>query len=75
MSIISFSYSQVVVGPLDVHPSQSAIVVHYDIEALVVNEFGEEAVADRKSAQKVYVCLLYAAHQSFYYVSAIFLQH
>jgi hypothetical protein len=42
-----------VVGPLDVHPSQSAIVVHYDIEALVVNEYGEVAVADRKSAQKV----------------------
>lgn len=43
------------VGPLDVHPSQDAIVVHYEVEAIVLNEYGEPAVADRKSAQKVYV--------------------
>ena len=35
------------------HPSQNAIVVHYDVEAIVLNEYGEPAVADRKSAQKV----------------------
>ena len=45
--------SHVFVGAMDVHPTQDAIVVHYEVEAIVLNEYGEPAVADRKSAQKV----------------------
>ena len=51
--LFRFILSHVFVGPLDVHPSQDAIVVHYEVEAIVLNEYGEPAVADRKSAQKV----------------------
>ena len=36
--------SHIVEGPLDVHPSQSAIVAHYDVEAVVLSEFGEPMV-------------------------------
>ena len=40
-------------GPLDVHPTQSAIVVNYVVEAVVISEYGEPMVADRKECTKV----------------------
>lgn len=51
--LVPFDCRHVFVGALDVHPSLDAIVVHYDVEAIVLNEYGEPAVADKKSAQKV----------------------
>ena len=41
-------------GPLDVHPSKNAIVVHYDVEAYITTEYGEPIVADRKECKKMY---------------------
>ena len=46
---------RIIDGPLDVHPSQPAIVVHYEVEATVISEYGEPMVADRKQARKMYV--------------------
>lgn len=40
-------------GPLDVHPSKNAIVVHYDVEAYITTEYGEPIVADRKECKKI----------------------
>ena len=42
-------------GPLDVHPSKNAIVVHYVVEAYITTEYGEPIVADRKECKKMYV--------------------
>ena len=44
---------QIIDGPLDVHPSRPAIVVHYEVEATVISEYGEPMVADRKQAKKM----------------------
>lgn len=38
---------------LDIHPSRKAIVVHYAVEAMVVNEYGEPMVADCKECVKM----------------------
>jgi hypothetical protein len=46
---------RIIDGPLDVHPSRAAIVVHYEVEATVISEYGEPMVADRKQARKMYV--------------------
>lgn len=44
---------RIIDGPLDVHPSRPAIVVHYEVEATVISEYGEPMVADRKQAKKM----------------------
>ena len=46
---------RIIDGPLDVHPSRPAIVVHYEVEATVISEYGEPMVADRKQARKMYL--------------------
>ena len=46
---------RIIDGPLDVHPSRPAIVVHYEVEATVISEYREPMVADRKQARKMYV--------------------
>ncbi|CAI8055975.1 Kinesin-associated protein 3 [Geodia barretti] len=38
---------------LDIHPSRKAIVVHYALEAVATNEFGEPVVADSKDCAKI----------------------
>ena len=38
---------------LDIHPSRKAIVVHYALEAVATNEFGEPVVSDGKECLKV----------------------
>lgn len=40
-------------GQLDVHPTLSAIVVHYQMDAVVVSVYGEPMVADRKECRKL----------------------
>ena len=50
-----FFARRIIDGPLDVHPSRPAIVVHYEVEATVISEYGEPMVADRKQARKMYV--------------------
>ena len=44
---------RIIDGPLDVHPSRPAIVVHYEVEATVISEYGEPMVADKKQAKKM----------------------
>lgn len=38
---------------LDVHPSEKALVVQYEVEATVLGELGEPMVAERKECQKM----------------------
>ncbi|XP_056132762.1 kinesin-associated protein 3a [Lampris incognitus] len=40
-------------GDLDVHPTEKALVVHYEVEATILGEFGELMVGDRKECQKI----------------------
>ncbi|KAG5445763.1 Kinesin-associated protein 3, partial [Clonorchis sinensis] len=40
-------------GSLDVHPTEKALVVHYETEATIVGELGIPVVGDRKESQKI----------------------
>lgn len=35
-------------GSLDVHPTEKALVVNYDVEALILGELGDPMLGDRK---------------------------
>lgn len=35
-------------GNLDVHPTEKALVVNYDVEALILGELGDPMLGDRK---------------------------
>uniref|UniRef100_A0A672ZXP8 Kinesin-associated protein 3a n=1 Tax=Sphaeramia orbicularis TaxID=375764 RepID=A0A672ZXP8_9TELE len=38
---------------LDVHPSQNALVLQYQVEATVLGQLGDQVVAERKECQKI----------------------
>ncbi|XP_046612890.1 kinesin-associated protein 3 isoform X2 [Neodiprion virginianus] len=40
-------------GNLDVHPTEKALVVNYDVEALILGELGDPMLGDRKECQKI----------------------
>jgi len=35
-------------GTLDVHPTEKALIVNYDVEALILGELGDPMLGDRK---------------------------
>ncbi|XP_030288712.1 kinesin-associated protein 3a isoform X1 [Sparus aurata] len=38
---------------LDVHPTEKALVVHYEVEATILGELGEAMIGERKECQKI----------------------
>ncbi|XP_042271810.1 kinesin-associated protein 3a isoform X3 [Thunnus albacares] len=38
---------------LDVHPTEKALVVHYEVEATILGELGDPVVGERKECQKI----------------------
>uniref|UniRef100_A0A6Q2WPS2 Kinesin-associated protein 3b n=1 Tax=Esox lucius TaxID=8010 RepID=A0A6Q2WPS2_ESOLU len=40
-------------GSLDVHPTEKALVVQYEVEATILGEMGDEMLGDRKECQKI----------------------
>ncbi|XP_034038856.1 kinesin-associated protein 3-like isoform X2 [Thalassophryne amazonica] len=44
---------KVVVGSLDVHPTDKALVVHYEVEARILGESGGHMLGERKEGQKI----------------------
>lgn len=40
-------------GTIDVHPTDKAIVVHYELEAMILGELGDPMMGERKECQKV----------------------
>ncbi|XP_047355453.1 kinesin-associated protein 3 isoform X1 [Vespa velutina] len=40
-------------GTLDVHPTEKALVINYDVEALILGELGDPMLGDRKECQKI----------------------
>ena len=39
-------------GAIDVHPTQSAIVVHFEVEATILGEAGDAMLGENKQSQK-----------------------
>lgn len=52
-TLASIPSRRIIDGQLDVHPRENAIVVHYAVEAVVLSEYGELMVADRKECSKL----------------------
>ncbi|XP_076018238.1 kinesin-associated protein 3a [Genypterus blacodes] len=44
---------KVTAGSLDVHPTESALVVHYEVEAAILGESGGHMLGERKEGQKI----------------------
>uniref|UniRef100_A0A669F0S0 Kinesin-associated protein 3b n=1 Tax=Oreochromis niloticus TaxID=8128 RepID=A0A669F0S0_ORENI len=44
---------KVTVGGLDVHPTEKALVVHYEVEASILGESGGHMLGERKEGQKI----------------------
>uniref|UniRef100_A0A3Q1HBD2 Kinesin-associated protein 3b n=1 Tax=Anabas testudineus TaxID=64144 RepID=A0A3Q1HBD2_ANATE len=44
---------KVTAGSLDVHPTEKALVVHYEVEASILGESGGHMVGERKEGQKI----------------------
>ncbi|XP_048107825.1 kinesin-associated protein 3a [Alosa alosa] len=40
-------------GSLDVHPTEKALVVQYEVEATILGEMGDPVLGDRKECQKI----------------------
>ncbi|KAL0273934.1 UNVERIFIED_CONTAM: hypothetical protein PYX00_006494 [Menopon gallinae] len=40
-------------GSIDVHPTEKALVVNYELEALILGEMGDPMLGDRKEYQKI----------------------
>ena len=40
-------------GTIDVHPSENAIIVYYELEAMILGELGDPMMGERKECQKV----------------------
>ena len=40
-------------GTIDVHPNENALVVNYELEAVILGEMGEPMMGERKECQKV----------------------
>ncbi|KAM9323165.1 kinesin-associated protein 3-like [Pholidichthys leucotaenia] len=44
---------KVTAGSLDVHPTENALVVHYEVEASILGECGDQMLGERKEGQKI----------------------
>ncbi|XP_069571991.1 kinesin-associated protein 3-like isoform X1 [Brachyistius frenatus] len=44
---------KVTAGSLDVHPTEKALVVHYEVEASILGESGGQMLGERKEGQKI----------------------
>lgn len=44
---------KVTAGSLDVHPTEKALVVHYEVEASILGESGGHMLGERKEGQKI----------------------
>ena len=50
---VSSSFRRVKGGNIDAHPTEKAIIVNYELEAVILGEMGEPMLGERKECQKV----------------------
>lgn len=46
-------YRKVKGGSIDVHPTEKALIVNYELEATILGEMGDPMLGERKECQKV----------------------
>lgn len=53
VAILFFFYRKVKGGNIDVHPSEKALIVQYEVEATILGETGDPMLGERKECQKM----------------------
>lgn len=53
ISDLFFLFRKVKGGNIDVHPSEKALIVHYEVEATILGETGDPMLGERKECQKM----------------------
>ena len=66
-----YNYRKVKGGTIDVHPTDKAIVVHYELEAMILGEMGDPMMGERKECQKVYGLFLFVIILQYYKIRFI----
>ena len=56
-------------GTLDVHPTEKALVVNYDVEALILGELGDPMLGDRKVENIIFILRYYLYNFKLYITS------
>ena len=51
-----FLFRKVKFSSIDVHPTEKALVVNYELEATILGELGDPMLGERKECQKMYGC-------------------
>ena len=51
----SFIFRKVKGGSIDVHPTEKALIVNYELEATILGEMGDPMLGERRECQKVCV--------------------
>jgi len=46
-------------GTIDVHPNENALVVNYELEAVILGEMGDPMLGERKECQKMQVFIFF----------------
>lgn len=49
----TFSFRRTKGGAIDVHPTEKALIVNYEVEATILGEFGNPMVGERKESQRM----------------------
>ena len=45
-------------GSIDVHPTEKALIVNYELEATILGEMGDPMLGERRECQKVCVVMV-----------------
>ena len=53
MCVLLFISRKVKGGNIDVHPTEKALVVNYELEATILGEMGDPMLGERKECQKM----------------------
>ena len=53
VAILFFFSRKVKGGNIDVHPSEKALIVQYEVEATILGEMGDPMLGERKECQKM----------------------
>lgn len=61
-------------GIIDVHPTEKALIVHYEVEATILDEYGNPMIGERKESERMYVLLFYFFKLYFNSIEFIFLK-
>ena len=67
--VASFIFRKVKGGSIDVHPTEKALIVNYELEATILGEMGDPMLGERRECQKV--CVVTVSWGVFFWPSSV----